>query len=125
MGATLNEALAEAGVDVDGVMERFLGKQELMEKFLFRFVNDQTYSKVIEGMENHDADAMFKAAHALKGLSGNLGLTPVYEPLCELCDAMRHDGFDGPYEEPYEKMKVQYEKLVDVIKAYIPEGYSE
>ena len=36
-----------------------------------------------------DLDAAFEAAHALKGVLGNLGLTPLYEPVAEMTECLR------------------------------------
>ena len=45
-------------------------------------------------MDAGDARAAFSAAHSLKGSVGNVALTPIYEPVCALTEALR--GRDVP-----------------------------
>ena len=52
-------------------------------------------------------------AHALKGVIGNLALTPVYEPIAEMTELLRART-DMDYAPLYEKMKNNYEKLLSM-----------
>ena len=36
-----------------------------------------------------DLDAAFEVAHALKGMYGNISLTPIYKPLSEMTELLR------------------------------------
>ena len=40
-------------------------------------------------MNNGDLGAAFAAAHALKGSTGNLSLTPIFAPVCEITELLR------------------------------------
>ena len=39
-------ALVAAGIDVDSVMQRFMGSERLTEKFMKRFADDATFSQL-------------------------------------------------------------------------------
>ena len=44
----------------------------------------------MEPADDHaDLDAAFEAAHALKGVTGNLALTPIYEPVQVVTELLR------------------------------------
>lgn len=70
------------------------------ESFYFRLVemglNDQNFDRLQAAVAEGDAKGAFEAAHALKGSTGNLALTPIYKPLCELTERLRgRSSIDG------------------------------
>ena len=70
------------------------------EAFYLRFVNmaleDKGFDALKTAIEAGDKKASFEAAHALKGSLGNLSLTPIYDPVCELTEQLRAQ--TGPVE---------------------------
>ena len=42
-----------------------------------------------DAIDNKDLKAAFEAAHALKGVLGNLSLTPLYTPVVEITELLR------------------------------------
>ena len=44
MDALKKERLAAAGIDVDGALERFMGNDALLERFLKKFLADGNYA---------------------------------------------------------------------------------
>lgn len=81
--------LMDAGVDVDEALERFLGNEALLMKFLQRFPSDRSFPKLREAMAQGDAAAAFEAAHTLKGVAGNLSLTAVHQAACAVVEDLR------------------------------------
>ena len=67
--------LREAGCDMDGTLERFMNNEMLCMKFLRKFPEDTTFGEMQKAFAQGDAEEFFKAAHTMKGVSGNLGLT--------------------------------------------------
>ena len=63
------------------------------EAFYLRMVNlaltDANFDRLKSAMDAGDARAAFEAAHALKGSIGNVSLTPIYEPVCQLTELLR------------------------------------
>ena len=86
MDETRRQQLACAGVDVDEVLDRFMGNEALMLKFLLRFPADENFSKLRQAMARHDAAGAFEAAHTLKGVTGNLSLKALYQLLIPLVE---------------------------------------
>ena len=77
-------ALQEAGVDTEGALNRFCGNAALYEKFLLKFPADENFAKIAPAIEAGDMEEALRAAHTLKGVSGNLGMQRLYEA----CSAM-------------------------------------
>lgn len=42
-----------------------------------------------DALESKDYSKAFDCAHTLKGVCGNLGLTPMYEIICRVVEALR------------------------------------
>ena len=70
------------------------------ETFYLRLVNmaldDAAFGKLSDAVGNDDRKAAFEAAHALKGVLGNLSLTPMYEKVSEMTELLRA-GKDADY----------------------------
>ena len=92
---TIN-ALREFGANVDEGLERCMRN----ESFYFRMIRlclaDTGFEKLRTAVESGDNKAAFEAAHALKGVLGNLSLTPIYKPASELTELLRA-GTPGDY----------------------------
>ena len=69
MTESLKTQLIKAGVDVNSVLERFMGNEALLERFLKKFPQDENYQKLCSAMEARDLDAAITASHTLKGVS--------------------------------------------------------
>ena len=50
---------------------------------------DKNFDALTAAINAGNATAAFEAAHALKGSVGNVSLTPIYKPLCELTEQLR------------------------------------
>lgn len=71
-------------------------------------LKDANFDRLREAMAAKNSPEAFEAAHALKGSIGNLALTPIYEPVCQLTELLR--GKSGP---------VDGDALVDQIMAQL------
>ncbi|MBQ6499737.1 MAG: Hpt domain-containing protein, partial [Ruminococcus sp.] len=47
------------------------------------------FEKLKSALDNGDLDTAFEAAHALKGVLGNLSLTPMYNKSVEITELLR------------------------------------
>lgn len=74
MDQEFKQRMEQAGVDVSGGTERFMGNEALFEKFLRRFPQDKTYAELVDAISAGDIGRAFTAAHTLKGVCGNLSM---------------------------------------------------
>lgn len=81
--------LKEYGADTNGAIGRFLGDEELFATCLDMFMDDEAFDVVEKALAERNWSRAVDAAHKLKGVSGNLGLTPVYEPMCAIVALLR------------------------------------
>lgn len=89
MGNEILDSLKNSGNDVDGALRRFVGNESMYIKFLKRFLDDKSYLELKDAVEKNDIGNAFVAAHSLKGVAGNLGLTKLYDIASEVSDKLR------------------------------------
>lgn len=83
------DTLKEFGANTDEGMSRCFGNADFYLRLVKSVTAEQGFDTLRDAVENKDLDAAFEAAHALKGVLGNLSLTPIYEPVCEITELLR------------------------------------
>lgn len=81
--------LAAFGANVDEGMARCMNDEGVYLSLIESVRNDRGFDALQDAIAANDPDAAFEAAHALKGVLGNLSITPLYEPMCELTELLR------------------------------------
>lgn len=76
---TFEKAAETIGMDLEGVLARFSGNKALLMRFVKKFTNDQTFPHLKEAIAQKNWQDIETYAHTLKGVSGNLGFTSLYE----------------------------------------------
>ncbi len=72
----------------ESVMELFLD-EELAKTFVKKFVTDPSYKTLHEAVAAEDIEASFRAAHTLKGVAANLGLSRMQKVASNLTEQLR------------------------------------
>lgn len=83
------DALKQFGADVDDGLSRCMGNEAFYFKLIGKVVEDKNFQALEDAVAAKDLDKAFDAAHSLKGVLGNLALTPVYEPVFEITELLR------------------------------------
>lgn len=78
------DELRALGADVDVMLQLFGGDEETYVSILISFLDDLEKYDVEKQIEIGDYNQACLNSHALKGASGNLGLTPVYKMFTEV-----------------------------------------
>ncbi len=117
MNENMKSELIEWGVNWSDVEDRFMGNEALVEKFMLKFLNDQSFSNLTKGLQDKNAEEAFKACHTLKGVMGNLALDGFKEPVLELTELLRSGSLDGA-DVLYDQIKVKYDELITILKKY-------
>lgn len=102
------QGLQDAGIDVEGALSRLMNNEGFFLKMLGKFIEDKTYQSLETAYEAKDMQGVLHAAHALKGVSSNLGMTR----LSDLCGQMQH------------MLEGKEDGDVDALMAGIRESYS-
>lgn len=89
MSENVKEQMIESGFDYDNAVYRFLGNEQMYHKFLKKLLEDTCYEQIVQGVVNSCAADVFTAAHTLKGVAANLGITPVQQLSSQITEATR------------------------------------
>ena len=111
---TLRECYEKLGGDYEGTLGR-LSSEKLVQKFVMKFLADDSFALLEESMAAGNYNEAFRAAHTLKGVGLNLGFTRLYENSNELTEALR--GGEKPENEALlGKVKEEYQRTIDIIQ---------
>ena len=89
------EILTAAGIQADEALERLMGSEALLERFLKKFLQDKSYEELVSAIEGQELERAFRAAHTLKGVCGNLSLNRLGDLVKEQVELLRRH-FDRP-----------------------------
>ena len=99
------EELAAFGADVEDGLARCMGNQELYLRLVGSLKEEKGVDELQAALAADDLEGAFRAAHTLKGVLGNLSLTPLYEQASELTELLRA------------KTEMDYSELMDAFLA--------
>ncbi|MDD3336213.1 MAG: Hpt domain-containing protein [Eubacteriales bacterium] len=89
MNAAQHKALALRETDIDGALRRMSENVKLYEDCLHFFPEDTTMKQLNAAVTNSAWDEAFTAAHALKGMAGNMGFVPLMHNTGQLVIQLR------------------------------------
>ena len=110
--ASIDE-LREYGVNVDEGLKRCMNNEALYMRLISTIPTEPNFTRLKDAFENGDTEEAFEAVHALKGVLGNLSITPLFEKANELTELLRGGAAEG-YKECYEELmelKADFSKL--------------
>ena len=108
------ERMKELGCDIDGALNRMLNDSGFLLTCLNAGLEQPEFETLGEALRRGDVKTAFDAAHALKGVTGNVGLTPLYNGLVAIVEPLRAGSAAG-LEEPYRRLMDERAKLRDAL----------
>ncbi len=117
MNPQMKQDLIDWGVNWKDLEDRFMNNEALIERFMFKFLNDKSFSLLTDELNNGNTEEAFKACHTLKGVTGNLSLDGFKEPVIELTELLRAGKTEGS-SQLYEQIKEKYDPLIEILNKY-------
>lgn len=111
---TLQECYLEIGGDYEGVTARLMNER-IVQKFLLKFLDDASYDTLLQSLEAENEEEAFRAAHTLKGICQNLGITRLGDSSSRLTEALRHRN-SQEYPELLALVKNDYHQTVSAVR---------
>ena len=105
------EKLRELGANTDEGLERCMGMEDFYLEMIELGLKDERFEALGKSLEEGDLDGAFEHAHALKGVVGNLALTPLYETVSEITENLR-----AKVQTDY---KISYKKLLEQRESFL------
>ena len=101
------EKLRQYGADADEALQRCMGNEMLYLKLVDRFIEQNAFPSLKEAIEKGDLEGAFHVAHSLKGVLGNLSLTPLFKVIYDMTELLRnrtemdYSDYINQYEKSY------------------------
>ena len=121
---TIQECYQKLGGDF-AQAEKRLSSENLVKRFLAKFLDDGSFSELCIAMEKGNRDRAFRAAHTLKGVSGNLSLSRLYSSVSRLSELLRpeEEVIPAGANSLFEEVTRDYWLTVSAILAYLDSDY--
>lgn len=110
---TIHECYQAMGADYEEVLGR-LCSESLIKKFVLKFPQDPSFLQLQQTLAEQDILTAFRAAHTLKGVSQNLGFTPLYETASTLTELLRAGNLP-PDSTLFDAVSREYHRTIDAI----------
>lgn len=109
------EDLKNYGANTDEAVSRLMGNESFYLMLIPKIFDDKSFEALSSGIKEGDLGKAFEAAHSLKGVLGNLELTPILKPMVEITELLRHkEQVDyTPYLDEIFRQKELLEKLFE------------
>ena len=110
------DELKDLGVNIEDALQRFMNNSALYEKMLGKLVSNVKDIEVLPSLEAGDYSAACDAAHTLKGVMGNLSITPLYKNYTQIVNLLRDNDPDEAKKLLLETLPVQEEIIACIEK---------
>ena len=107
------DLLNEFGADTREGLARCLDDEEFYLELIPEALDRSRYEQIESLLKKKDIPGAFEACHALKGVLGNLALTPIYEPCSEMTELLRA-GTDMDYTDLITKIITERDRLAQM-----------
>lgn len=116
MDAITRDKLLKCGMNIEVTLDRFMGSEDLLIKFLKKFLADDNYQKLIDSVQAQDFEKAFNASHTLKGVSANLGLDSLNLSTQKIVEKFRAKDYTN-YEDMLDEITKEYNTAIEVIES--------
>lgn len=106
-------------IDLDGGLARVGGNAKLYSRLLGMFLKSKEIDVFEEAIAENDIPKAADAAHAIKGVSGNLSLTVLFETSMQLMNQLRNGQKDDALIEIYREAVL---KTREAVEAFIEQS---
>jgi HPt (histidine-containing phosphotransfer) domain-containing protein len=83
------DSLKAAGADTEDGLKRCLGKEDFYLKMINLALKNENFELLRGALQAEDFAVAFERCHALKGVTANVSLTPLYDLISELTEKLR------------------------------------
>lgn len=117
---TVQECYVKMGGDFDDVVKRLMN-ESMVKRFVVKFLKDDSYQNLCEGMAAGNREEAFRAAHTLKGVCQNLGLKKLSIPTEELTEMLRGEDGEIPQgaDVVMEQVTQAYRQTIEAIQEFV------
>lgn len=112
----LKDCYLKFGGDFDEVLGR-LRREQTVRKFVFKFLDDKSFSLFEASMVKKDYSEALRAVHTLKGICQNLSFTKLFESSSLVTNALKENEWNKAV-DMMPKLSKDYYETINVIKDF-------
>lgn len=111
------------GCDVQGAMPRFLRDEEFMVECILQVSQDPAFESLGRYLEEQEIQKAFEAAHMLKEIIANTGLTPMDKTIERIVEPLRRGSAEGL--KPWYDALIKEREQLSVLVSDVPNETAE
>ena len=112
----LKDCYLKFGGDFDEVLGR-LRREQTVRKFVFKFLDDKSFSLFEASMVKKDYSEALRAVHTRKGICQNLSFTKLFESSSLVTNALKENDWNKAV-DMMPKLSKDYYETINVIKDF-------
>ena len=109
------DELKALGANVDEGLERCLGRTDLYEKFINKLPEMLEDPEIKAAFDRGDDQTVIEKTHAIKGVTGNLSITPLFEAYSNIV-SLERKGSPEEARAIFDNIQPIQEKIMECIK---------
>jgi len=110
------ELTRDACINVKEGLSRVRDNKKLYKRMLGMFLDNGEFTALEEYLAQKDFEKAADSAHAIKGMTGNLSLTAVFDMSTQMMTDLRHgitsDESEAAFREAYAKTRAYVEEVI-------------
>ncbi len=111
----LQEFYKEAGGNASEMIARLGGNEEIIKKFLVKFLSDNSFTELERSLDSSDTQTAFRMAHTLKGVAANLGLETLFTHASSVTEFLRFNKYTSA-KNAMPELSTEYSHVIKLIK---------
>ena len=117
---TVKELYESFGGNYSFAIQMMMNDQ-FIKRMLTKFVQNNSFKDVVDSYEAKNIRGVFDASHSLKGVCGNLALTPLYEKAVVICEKTRlvHENDFIELDLEINELKEAYDLVITSLKSFL------
>lgn len=110
----LLKKLSDWGCDTIGALNRMMGDENFLIECIISVNQDESFEQLGKAIKAKNNETAFSAAHNLKGISANTGITPMYAITSKIVELIRN-GETSDLKEYYDKLIEKNSELSQIL----------
>ena len=112
----LKDCYLKLGGEFDEVLGR-LRREQTVQKFVYKFLDDKSFTLFEVSMEKKDYDEALRAVHTLKGICQNLSFTRLFESSNTTTTALKENDWNKAT-DMIPQLSEDYYQTINAIEEY-------
>ncbi len=110
----LERFYSAVGSDAKEITDRLGGMPQLVERFLGKFLADESFNRLCAALDVGETQTAFREAHTLKGVCANLGIQSLFVKASAETELLRAGNLDQARQE-LPDLDAEYHRVVDMM----------